>query len=136
MIKFQYNLKTNEFTTLVIYEIEEKPLKKNGDFMSIDLGVKNLAAITFMNQKHQYLIDSNVLKCQIATYNKCLKEAVSKEMKNTGSKYFKATKKVRKKFKNKKNYIKSYIHRGSRKIVDIAIDSDVKTIDIGDFKHI
>ena len=136
MIKFQYSIKTNEFTTLVIYEIEEKSLKKTGDLMSIDLGVKNLAAITFMHQKHQYLIDGNVLKCQMATYNKWLKEAVSKEMKNTGSKYFKATKKVRKKYKDKKNYIKNYIHQASRKIVEMAIDSDVKTIVIGDFKHI
>ena len=77
-------------------------LKKTGDLMSIDLGVKNSAAITFMNQKHQYLMDGNVLKCQMATYNKWLKEAVSKEMKNTGSKYFKATKKLEKNIKIKR----------------------------------
>ena len=130
MIKFQYNQKTKEFKTLLIYEVEEKPFKETGDKMSIDLGVSNLAAITFMNKSDKYLIDGNVLKSKIATYNKWLKEAYSKEMKTTESKNFKVTKKIKKKYEDKKNYINNYIHQASRQIIKLAEENDVKEIEI------
>jgi transposase len=48
----------------IVYVVKEMPLKETGDIMSIDLGVSNLAAITFMDQVNQYLIDGNVIKVE------------------------------------------------------------------------
>jgi len=104
--------------------------------MSIDLGVSNLAAMTFLNSNKQYLLDGNVIKSKIATYNKWLKEAYSKEMVCTGSNHFKCTKKIYKKFIKRRNYVESYIHTASKRIVDIAVGENVKTIVIGDFTTI
>lgn len=136
MIQLIYIKKTSSYEARVIYEAGELPLKETGDSMGIDLGVSNLAAITFLNNNKQYLIDGNVLKCKIATYNKWLKEAYSKEMSCTGSKHFKCTKKIYKKFVKRRNYVDSYIHTASRMIVDLAVKEDVKTIVIGDFTTI
>ncbi len=126
----------NKYKLYIVYEVEEMPLKETGDVMSIDLGVSNLAAITFMNKVDQYLLDGNVLKSKIATFNKEIKEAYSKEMTITGSEVFKLTSKMKKIMKKRNGYISNYIHTASKKIIDIAIKEDVKTIIIGDFKTI
>jgi len=120
----------------IIYEINEIPLKETGDIMSIDLGVSNLAAITFMDQNNQYLVDGNVIKSKIAALNKQLKESYSKEMKCTGSDRFKLTHKMKRQMRKRKGYIDNYIHTASKKIIDIAVKHDVKTLVIGDFKNI
>ncbi len=120
----------------IVYEVKEIPLKETGDIMSIDLGVSNLAAITFMDQVNQYLIDGNVIKSKIAGFNNKLSEAYSIEMSRTQSRYFKLTKKMKKQLAKRNGYIENYIHTASRKIINIALSHDVKTIVIGDFKHI
>jgi len=119
-----------------VYEIQEKSLKETGDIMSIDLGVSNLAAITFLNKTDQYLMDGNVIKSKIAGFNNKMAEAYSKEMIRTGSPCFKLTKKMKKQISRRNGYVENYIHTASRKIVKLAIEKDVKTIVIGDFKHI
>ncbi len=78
-----------------VYEIKTVSYKKTGDIMSIDLGVKNLAAITFLNSENQYLLDGNVLKSKIATYNKQISIAYSKEMLCVTCKDFQLTKKLK-----------------------------------------
>lgn len=120
----------------IVYERSVEPLKTEGDIMSIDLGVSNLAAITFMSSAKQYLVDGQVIKCKIATINKRIAEAYSKEMLRTGSQKFKLTKKVKRDLVKRKGFIDHYIHTASRKIINIALSNDVKTIVIGDFKHI
>lgn len=119
-----------------VYEVEEKPQKEIGDIMSIDLGVSNLAAITFLNKSNQYLIDGNVIKSKLVGFNNALSESYSKEMTRTGSPYFKLTKKMRKQLAKRNGYVENYIHTASSKIVKLAIENDVKTIVIGDFKNI
>ena len=113
-----------------------KAMKKEKQIKSLEIilpeKASNLAAITFMNKPDKYLIDRNVLKSKIATYNKWLKEAYSKEMKTTGSKYFKGTKKIKKKYEDRNNYI----HQASRPIIKQAEEKDVKEIVIGDFRTI
>ena len=119
-----------------VYEIKGKSFKKTGDLMAIDLGVSNLAAITFISRTDQYLISGNVLKSKIAGFNNQLAESYSKEMKITGSKNFRLTKKMKRQLKTRNGYINNYIHTASRKIVNLAIECDVNVIVIGDFKSI
>lgn len=119
-----------------VYEIKEEAPKETGDIMAIDLGVKNIAAITFLDNTNQYLVDGNVLKSRIAYFNKKVGIAYSKEMKITGNSKFKLTRKMRRLMKSRKDYIDYYIHKSSKMIIDLAMKHDVKTIVIGDFKHI
>jgi|LGVE01.1.fsa_nt_gb IS605 OrfB family transposase len=53
-------------------------------------------------------------------------------MKTTGSKYSKGTKKIKKKYEDRNNYI----HQASRPIIKQAEEKDVKEIVIGDFRTI
>lgn len=136
MVKISYDKYSRKYITRIVYEVKEKKLKETGDLMSLDLGVSNLAAITFMESTDNYLLDGNILKSKIATYNKELKESYSKEMSVTGNQKFKLTNKMKRQMRKRKGYIENYIHTASRKIVDIAIAHDVKKIVIGDFKTI
>ena len=120
----------------IVYEFQEKELKETGDLMALDLGVNNLAAITFMESCDQMLIDGRVLKSKIATYNNLIGKYYSKEMQVSGSQTFKLTKKLKNIMKKRNGYVDYYIHKSSRMIIDIAKLHNVKTIIIGDFKHI
>jgi IS605 OrfB family transposase len=120
----------------LVYEKKLIPLKKNGDIMSIDLGVTNLAAITFMNSTDQILVDGNVIKSKIATFNRSIGILQSKQMKCVGSEDFVTTRKMKKLMCKRKGIVDYYTHTSSKRIVDIAESHDVKTIVIGDFKGI
>jgi len=128
--------KDGKYEIKFVYEIKTVSYKKKGDIMSIDLGVKNLAAITFLNSEHQYLLDGNVLKSKIATYNKLVSIAYSKEMLCVTSKDFQLTKKLKGIMKKRRGVVDYYIHCASKMIVDMAESNDVYKIIIGDFKHI
>jgi len=119
-----------------VYEKSEKVPLESGGVMAIDLGVSNLAALTFGSENNQYLIDGHVLKGKLAYYNKKIAESYSKEMQLTGSRKFRLTHKMKKIMKARKGYVDYYIHKSSRMIIDLALSHGVKTIAIGDFKHI
>lgn len=119
-----------------VYEIKEKEAVESGDIMAIDLGVNNLAAITFLNQNDQYLIDGKALKGKLAYYNDKLAGAYSKEMQITGNSKFRLTQKMRRLMDQRKGYTNYYIHKASRMIIELAQTRGVQTIVIGDFKHI
>lgn len=120
----------------IVYELDEPCYKESGDIMSIDLGVSNLAAITFMDQTNQYLIDGQVIKCRLAGYNNKLASAYSHEMMITGNQRFKLTNKMKRILKTRYNFTSAYIHTASRMIVNLAITHGVNRIVIGDFKTI
>lgn len=126
----------SKYEVKFVYEEKLVALKKKGDIMSIDLGVSNLAAITFMSSTDQILVDGNVVKSKIATFNKSIGVLQSKQMKCVGSENFDLTKKMKKIMSKRKGVIDYYIHTASKRIVDIAESHDVKTIVVGDFKGI
>lgn len=130
------HIKCNRYEIKFVYEVQEKPYKVSGDIMSIDLGVSNLAAITFLESTSQYLINGNVIKSKIATYNKKVSIIQSKHMLCTGSNDFKLTKKLKRLITKRNNIVSFYIHNASKKIVDIAEKNDVKIIVIGDMTNI
>jgi IS605 OrfB family transposase len=130
------HIKCNRYEIKFVYEVQEKPYKVSGDIMSIDLGVSNLAAITFLESTSQYLLNGNVIKSKIATYNKRVSIAQSKHMLCTGSHNFKLTKKLKRLMTKRNNIVNFYIHNASKKIVDIAEEHDVKIIVIGDMTYI
>ncbi|MCH4891475.1 hypothetical protein EZV73_28305, partial [Acidaminobacter sp. JC074] len=67
-------LSGGKYEVKVVYEIHKPRLRKTNEVMAIDLGVSNLAALTFKESLDQILIDGNVIKSRIATYNNQIAE--------------------------------------------------------------
>ena len=70
--------KLKAFVIEVIYEIEVLPLRHTGTSAAIDLGVDNLASITFSNGVEPLLIKGSKLKSINQGYNRLIAKAKSK----------------------------------------------------------
>jgi IS605 OrfB family transposase len=57
-------------------------------------------------------------------------------MKQVGSKHFKDTKQIKSLRLKRRNFVADYLHKASKKIVELATENDVSTIVIGDIKEI
>jgi len=104
--------------------------------MSIDLGLDNLATITFLENEETYIIDGKKLKSRRKYFDKEIKYYQSIPMKQTGSKKFKDTKRIKKLRKKNRDYNLNYLHHGANQIIAFAKKHKVRTIVIGDMKNI
>ena len=134
-VKIKRESISNRWYLIVVYNKE----CKNNDgrnVMSIDPGLDNLAAITFKDSNKNYLINGKPLKSKNAYYNKEIARLSSIRMKQVGSKKFKNTNRIKSLRVDRRNYVLDYLHKASRRVVDIALDNNVGTIVIGDIKNI
>ena len=69
--------KLGAFVIEVIYEVEEAPLKHTGNYAAIDLGVDNLASITFSNGVNPLLVKGSKIKSINQGYNRLIAKAKS-----------------------------------------------------------
>lgn len=69
--------KLGAFVIEVIYEVEEAPLKHTGNYAAIDLGVDNLASITFSNGVNPLLVKGSKIKSINQGYNRLIAKAQS-----------------------------------------------------------
>jgi len=129
-------LSNGKYEVRVIYEIDKPKLINASEVMAIDLGVSNLAAITFKESQNQILIDGNIIKSRIAIYNNQIAEQQSKHMIIIGSDDFKATNRMKKTLATRRGFVDYYIHKASKMIIDIAVEHRVGKVVIGDFKGI
>lgn len=115
------------FKCNLIYEqeVEEKQIE-NKDFISIDLGINNLAAIT-SNQRsfRPILINGRWLKSTNQYYNKKKAELQSK-LTDT-----KTSKKIKSLTLKRNNRVKWFMHNTSKKIIDLCIKNNIGQIVIG-----
>lgn len=70
--------KLGVFVIDVIYEVSEVPLKRTGNYAAIDLGVDNLASVTFSNGVNPLLVKGSKLKSINQGYNRLIAKAKSK----------------------------------------------------------
>lgn len=70
--------KLGAFVIEVIYEVEETPLKHTNNYAAIDLGVDNLASVTFTNGVNPLLINGRKIKSINQGYNRLIAKAQSK----------------------------------------------------------
>ena len=68
----------NVFVIEVIYEVEESPLKHTGNYAAIDLGIDNLASVTFSNGVNPLVVKGSKLKSINQGYNRLIAKATSK----------------------------------------------------------
>ena len=70
--------KLKAFVIEVVYEVEVSPLKQTGNYAAIDLGVDNLATITFSNGTNPLAVKGTQLKSINQGYNRLIAKAQSK----------------------------------------------------------
>jgi len=136
-IKIKWDNSIKQWYLILIYNKEEENKVTGNNIMSIDLGRDNLATLTFLEDTESYLIDGKVLKSKISYCNKEIARLNSIGMKQVGdSKKFKNTKQINKLYAKRNNFVNDYIHKASRKIIDLALQHNCNTIVIGDIEGI
>ena len=70
--------KLGAFVIEVTYEVEEAPLKHTGNYAAIDLGVDNLASVTFSSGVNPLLVKGSKIKSINQGYNRLIAKAQSK----------------------------------------------------------
>ena len=110
----------NCYNVEIVYEKSEKQLKKdNGKYASIDLGVNNLATISF-NCDKPFIINGRPIKSINQYYNK--KKSKLKDVKTNKAKALN---------RKRDNKIKDYLHKSSRKITNHLVSNNINTLIIG-----
>ena len=70
--------KLKAFVIEVVYEVEPTPLKHTGNYVAIDLGIDNLASVTFSNSLNPLVVKGSKLKSINQGYNRLIAKATSK----------------------------------------------------------
>ena len=113
-------LTTNTMSIEIVYEANESLLKNdNGKYASIDLGVNNLATVSF-NFKRGFIINGRPLKSINQFYNK--KKATLQNLKSNKSKSLN---------RKRNNKVSDYLHKTSRFITNQLVSNHVNTLIIG-----
>lgn len=111
-----------------IYDMQELNLKhNNGNYMSIDLGINNLATCT-SNKISAFIINGKPIKSINQYYNKIVAKHKSElKLKNNKetSKYYHTLSLKR------KNKIKDYFHKASKYIINQLVENNINTLVIG-----
>ena len=108
----------------IVYKKETPEIKQEGSKLSIDIGLNNLSAVYVDNNK-TFLINGRPLKSINQFYNKKKAQMMS----NVGDKG--SSRKIEKITLKRNNKIQDYLHKASRKVINIAQANNVCEIIIG-----
>jgi len=114
----------------VVYTINDiNKLENNNKYISIDLGVNNLATLTSNDINFKPLIiNGKPLKSMNQYYNKKRAEICSVlETRNKNKK----SKKLNNLTLKRKNKVDNYLHKSSKKIIEILKEKEINTLIIG-----
>lgn len=124
--------KVNYFQIEIVYEVKEKELlPDNKKYLSVDIGIDNLCAITNNFNGNQWLISGKPVKAINRFYNDNrdkYRSILTKQFKTTKIKDTNRLKKLREK---RNNRINTYFHKVSKKLIDLALSYEVSKIVIG-----
>ncbi len=136
-IKCIWDTRRKQWYLVIIYKQEVKTLSLDfTNVMAIDLGLDNICAVTFKYSNVQYVMNGKPLKSKNAYYNKEISRLTGIQMKSTGNKYFKRTKKINALNKKRDHYMHDALHQISRRVVNDAMKHKCSIIVIGDLKGI
>jgi len=130
------NLKYQWYFVIIYKKVEKVLPIEYTNTMSIDIGLDNICAITFKNSPQQFLINGKPLKSKNSYYNKEIARLTSIQMKSTGSRLFKRTKKIDSLSKKRNQYMHNALHQISRIVIKLALEHKCSEIVIGDIKGI
>ena len=121
-----------QFVIEFIYESNKLPQQAHGNgYMSIDLGVDNLAACTIFSNgdAQQFLIDGRRLKNINHYYNK--KMAMLQSSYSTNKSITVPTNRMLRLMNGRNNRINDYFNKTVKLIINACLDNDVTTLVIG-----
>ena len=98
--------KLGAFVIEVIYEVEEVPLKHTGTYAAIDLGVDNLASVTFSSGVNPLLVKGSKIKSINQGYNRLIAKAQSKLPTNQ-----RTSKHIHRLWRNRELKLQSELHK-------------------------
>ena len=126
--QFRIVPKNNYIVLEVIYEASIKELlKDNKRYMSIDLGINNLASCS-SNVTNSFIINGKPVKSINQFYNK-KKSKLQSELEIKNKK--KSSKQLQNLTLKRNNKIKDYFHKASRYIVNQLVNQSINTLIIG-----
>jgi IS605 OrfB family transposase len=136
-VKIKWDNSIKEWYLILIHIKPEETLPDDfNNIMSIDLGLSNLATVTFLNDEESYIINGKPLKAVNGFVNKKIAHLQSITMHMVGSDKFKDTKQITGLRKYRDDYINNYLHKASRQVIDLALKHKCSTIVIGDIEGI
>lgn len=136
-VKIKWDNINKSWYLILIYVKEETFLDDSfNNIMSIDLGLNNLASMTFLNNEDSYIINGRHIKSLNNYINNRISYLQMVQMKSKKTSYLKDTKLIRNLRQYRDNYINNYFHKASKEIINIALNNKVKTIVIGDISLI
>jgi len=113
----------------VVYERKEKELKKdNNNYLSIDLGLNNLATCFDNKNLKSFIINGKPLKSINQYYNK-QKVVLQSNLKKNHNKY--NSRRINRLTLKRNNKISDYLHKSSRIIVDYCLKNEINSIVVG-----
>lgn len=117
----------------IVYEIEiADAIKQNKNYISIDIGVDNLATVTNSFGKQPIIINGKPLKSVNQYYNKQISKyrGIAKQMNKLDY-----TKRMDRLTEKRNRKIEDYLHKASRPIIDYCKTYNVSKIIIGNNKE-
>ena len=126
--------KGQSFCLEVVYSIsvESELRSDNGRYMSIDLGLDNLATVVTNVGLNPIIVNGKGLKSNNQYYNKkkAHYQSVAKQMNNQHY-----TNRLHRLTQKRNLKVEDYLHKASRYIIDFAIENQINTIVIGNNKN-
>ena len=123
-----------QFTIELVYsiEIQDEKLNDNGKYLSIDIGVDNLATISNNIGLQPVIINGKGLKSINKYYNKQISHyrEIAKRMNDVDY-----TNRMSRLTVKRNNKINDYMHKASKFVIDYAVSNDIHTIIIGNNKN-
>lgn len=136
-VRIVYNRTKKEWYIVILYDRQIQMAPEDFyNVMSIDLGLTNLAACTFLYGNDNYIVSGKPLKSTISYINRRIAHLQSIAMSMTGSQKHKNTKTINRLYEYRYNYSQDYMHKVSRAIIGKAVSHKCHTIVIGDIKDI
>ena len=124
--------KCNTIIIEVIYNVEDKEMKKNNNLVGIDLGLNNLMTVGGNNIK-PFIINGKPLKSINQFYKKKLSNL--KSIQYTCKNKLVNKKKIQKLTNKRNNKVKDYLHKSSRILVNQLVSNNISTVVIGHNKE-
>lgn len=118
--------KLKVFVIEVVYEVEVSPLKQTGNYAAIDLGVDNLATITFSNGVNPLVVKGTRLKSINQGYNRLISKAQSKLPANQ-----KTSQHIHRLWRNRELKLQSEIHKITSFLSHYFDEMAIETVFVG-----
>lgn len=127
--------KNDSYVIEVVYNYQEKIINKNNDWISIDLGVNNLAACVTTTENNPFIVNGKPLKSINQYYNK--KKALYQSKlgfyinKKGEKRQYIGSKRISRLTNKRNNKITDYMHKSSKHIINYCKENNIDNIVVG-----